>query len=398
MKIAVLTSGILPTPAVKGGAVENLIDFYLEYNEQHRLHDITVYSVSDLLTARHPALQSTVNHYHYIEIWSVLSKIRKHVYKLLHGQEYYHYTIEYYLHQAMKDIAKQDYDLIIIENRPAYGLKLSHRTKAKLVYHLHNDFLNNETLHGRDICKTASRIITVSDFIASRVRTIDNVDGGEPASIVTVHNGIDLDSFSNATLSTISRSQLGLDDDDFVIVYSGRMNAEKGIAELVEALRLLRGQPKIKLLVVGGSFFGNSHQDNTFTIRLKTVARPLSERIVFTGFIPYSEVPAYLRLADLAVIPSQWEEPFGLTCVEAMAMGLPIIATRQGGIPETLHDDYAILLSADCDFVEQLAETIYALYRQPEKRQQMGQAALEASHHFSKQRYAEAFFKAISDL
>ena len=45
MKIAIITSGILPVPAVQGGAVENLTDYYLEYNEQHCLHDITVYSV-----------------------------------------------------------------------------------------------------------------------------------------------------------------------------------------------------------------------------------------------------------------------------------------------------------------------------------------------------------------
>ena len=45
MKIAILTSGILPVPAVLGGAVENLIDFYLEYNERHQLHDITIYII-----------------------------------------------------------------------------------------------------------------------------------------------------------------------------------------------------------------------------------------------------------------------------------------------------------------------------------------------------------------
>ena len=45
MRIAILTSGILPVPAVQGGAVENLVDFYLEYNDRHRLHDITVYSI-----------------------------------------------------------------------------------------------------------------------------------------------------------------------------------------------------------------------------------------------------------------------------------------------------------------------------------------------------------------
>ena len=52
MKIAILTSGILPVPAVLGGAVENLIDYYLEYNNQHQLHDITVYSVVSALPIR----------------------------------------------------------------------------------------------------------------------------------------------------------------------------------------------------------------------------------------------------------------------------------------------------------------------------------------------------------
>ena len=55
MKIAILTSGILPVPAVLGGAVENLIDFYLEYNNEHKLHDITVYSVSNKKVKKHPA-------------------------------------------------------------------------------------------------------------------------------------------------------------------------------------------------------------------------------------------------------------------------------------------------------------------------------------------------------
>ena len=63
MKIAVLTSGILPVPAVQGGAVENLVDFYLEYNELHQIHDITVYSVWHPDVKKHFALKSGVNHY-----------------------------------------------------------------------------------------------------------------------------------------------------------------------------------------------------------------------------------------------------------------------------------------------------------------------------------------------
>lgn len=58
MKIAILTSGILPVPAVQGGAVENLIDFYLDYNDKNKLHDITIYSVWHPDVERHPALKS----------------------------------------------------------------------------------------------------------------------------------------------------------------------------------------------------------------------------------------------------------------------------------------------------------------------------------------------------
>ena len=60
MKIAILTSGIQPIPAVQGGAVENLVDFYLEYNNQNKTHDITVYSVWHPEVKHHKALQSNV--------------------------------------------------------------------------------------------------------------------------------------------------------------------------------------------------------------------------------------------------------------------------------------------------------------------------------------------------
>lgn len=63
MRIAILTSGILPVPAVQGGAVENLIDFYLEYNDRHCLHDITIYSVYHPNVVKHPVHTSSVNHY-----------------------------------------------------------------------------------------------------------------------------------------------------------------------------------------------------------------------------------------------------------------------------------------------------------------------------------------------
>ena len=68
MKIAILTSGILPVPAVQGGAAENLIDFYLAYNEQHQLHDITVFSVYHPDVKKSSTQRSQANHYIYKEV------------------------------------------------------------------------------------------------------------------------------------------------------------------------------------------------------------------------------------------------------------------------------------------------------------------------------------------
>ena len=75
MKIAVLTSGILPVPSVEGGAVENLIDFYLDYNDKHHQHDITIYSIFNPLVKRYQALQSSANHYRYINSNTLFAKI-----------------------------------------------------------------------------------------------------------------------------------------------------------------------------------------------------------------------------------------------------------------------------------------------------------------------------------
>ncbi len=393
MKIAILTSGILPVPAIRGGAVENLVDFYLAYNEVHRQHDITVYSVGDRLTKGHHALQSEVNHYHYIEVNTFLSKIRKHIYKTFHGEGYYDYTIEYFLTQSLKDIRRKDYDLIIIENRAGYILKVASQTHAKTVLHLHNDFLHKDSREAKAIYDAFDRIITVSDYITSRVRTIRPNDG----KCVTVENGIDINAFSRLKAKPRTRKSLGLQSTDFVLVYSGRINREKGIAQLIQAMCQLTEYKDIKLLVMGSSFYGgpDAGQD-PFIHQLKESASPIRERVVFTGFIPYNDMPSYLQLADCSVIPSQWEEPFGLTCVEAMAMGLPIIAARSGGIPEILSSDNAILLQKGENFVDQLSAAILDLYRHREKCLRMGEASLKLSRNYSKQHYAESFMQALS--
>ena len=390
MKIAILTSGILPIPAVQGGAVENLTDFYLEYNNQHRLHDITIYSVWHPDVERHPALQSTVNHYVYIKVTGLWAKLKKKWYQHTHHEEYYHYTIEFYLQEAIKDISRRSYDIILIENRPAYALKLKEVSNAKLVYHLHNEKLDSKSEKALDIYNAATCIITVSDYIKSRVLTINHYD----EKTTTVYNGIDLHAFSSCNHS-INRNSIGLQEDDFVMVFSGRVTAEKGIMQLIEAMTLLQDLPRIKLLVIGSSFYGNDDNENSFAKALREKTAHLSDRIIFTGFIPYAQMPNYLQIADIAVIPSVWDDPFPTTVLEAQAMGLPIISTRRGGIPEQVTEESAILLDTDEYFVDNLATAIRDLYQHPEKRKALGQAGLLHSQYFNKERFAKDFFEAL---
>lgn len=148
-------------------------------------------------------------------------------------------------------------------------------------------------------------------------------------------------------------------------------------------------------MVIGSSFFGNATNESPFIKDLKDKAAPLKERIIFTGFIPYLQMPDYLQMADIAVIPSVWDDPFPTTVLEAQAMGLPIITTRRGGIPEEVTEENAILLKTDEHFIDNLTAAILDLYEHPEKRKQMGEASLSHSKYYNKQRYAEDFFKAM---
>ena len=184
----------------------------------------------------------------------------------------------------------------------------------------------------------------------------------------------------------------------FTLLFSGRLNAEKGILQLLDALNRLINKANIRLLVIGSSFYGNTNQEDDFIRVLKAKAKPLEKYIEFTGFVPYEQMPDYLKLADVAVIPSVWDDPFPTTVLEAQAMGLPIITTRRGGIPEEVSEENALLLTTDEYFVEHLAEAILDLYQHPEKRERMAAASRSRSHLFSKENYARNFFAALEDI
>lgn len=387
MKIAVLTSGILPIPAVQGGAVENLVEFYLEYNEKNLEHEITVYSVANKKTKESPLMKYKHAHFYFVNTNSIWYKIKKKIFSYYCKNKIYNNEIEYFLHSCLDDIRRQHYDYIIMENRPGYALKVFEITDAKLIAHQHNDYLNADMPHASEILDKCYRVLTVSDYINDRVSTIYKSD-----KIRTVHNGINLKAFTHQSNNIISRNQLGFSDDDFILVYSGRIIPVKGVDKLIEAMIMLRDHSRIKLMIIGNSFFGNEGNDNPYIAELKKKASLIKDRILFTGFVPYQSMPNYLRISDVAVIPSIWDDPFPTTVLEAQAMGLPIISTYKGGIPEEVSEKNAILLNVDNTFADNLSKAIKFLYDNPCSKNKMSEESKKRSRLYNKEIYSKQLF------
>lgn len=393
MKIAILTSGILPVPAVQGGAAENLIDFYLAYNEQHQLHDITVFSVYHPNVKKSSTQNSQANHYIYIKRYSKLARLKAKIYGMLHAKdnEYYHYQLEYFFEQAYKKLKKQDFDLIILENRPGYACKLRNRLDTPIISHIHTDLVNPELPRAKEVIKANNGFICVSEYIKNRILSV-----GLPTKATIVYNGLDDKKFSKSIIlesikSSISRHSIGFDDKDYVVIYTGRIVPKKGVKELVEAIQLLKDETDIKLLVVGGDNYADSVSSNPYLDELHEIGNKMKDRVFFTGFVPYEMLPSYLSLANVAVVPSCINEALGMSAIEATAMGLPVIATNDGGLPETLIGQKHIIVDKDRNLPQQIADAILLIKKNP--------SAFAGNYlptRFHKGIYSESFFNAIS--
>ncbi len=174
-----------------------------------------------------------------------------------------------------------------------------------------------------------------------------------------------------------ARRQIGLDTDDPVVVYVGRMLPRKDVRNLVRAVGLLAQftDLPLKLLLVGGD---TTEPDPVRTPEigvLQTLAAELgiTDRVIFTGKRQPDELHAYYSAGDVAVT-TPWYEPFGLTPLEAMACGRPVIGSAVGGITFTIQDGVTGYLVPPQD-PRALAERLHQVLTQPQLRAVMGHAA-----------------------
>jgi len=157
--------------------------------------------------------------------------------------------------------------------------------------------------------------------------------GLDPDRIDVVHNGVSLESypFGGARERAAARTLLGLPANGFVALYYGRLDREKGVDVLLDAWKRLGiGSGEGRLMLVGSPSMHLVDGEGE-------LARMREEEPPGCMWIPArGDVVTPLHAADVVVVPSTWNEPFGRVIVEAMSTGRPVIASRVGGIPEIL--------------------------------------------------------------
>jgi glycosyltransferase involved in cell wall biosynthesis len=157
------------------------------------------------------------------------------------------------------------------------------------------------------------------------------------------------------------------------LVTVGRLVERKGVETVVRALAEL---PDTELIVAGGPP-ADELGDHPHARRLRAVAREVgvSDRFILTGAMPAADIPVLLRSADIAVF-TPWYEPFGIAPVEAMACGVPVVASAVGGMIDTVVSDVTGVHVPARD-VDRLASVLGGLLRDPERCAHYGRAGAE---------------------
>ena len=395
--IVFIPCGVLPIPATKGGAVENLVQQLLDQNELYSEYEIIVYSPHEEKAQIYSEKYRNTT-FVFIQLDGLKHKIQTALYRLwgmfktkLSGYDFQNY----FLRQIIKDIRTRGHiDFIILENAPKYAIEL-HKNfpEAKIVQHYHN--LPEEKSISISINRCTDYYFCVSNFIKQKVMETFNTDD---AKAKLFYNCIDINRFYQAIGDEREkfRGQIGLEREDFVVIYTGRLQPYKGIKELLIGISHIQNS-RIKLLVVGGSFYSGAKK-NRFIKELENIAQQLGNRVVFTGFIPYDTIPDYYAIADIAVVPSLCEEAFALTALEAMAAGLPVIATKKGGLPEVVNEECAILLNISEHLSENIAKAIINLSTDECYCKKMSFAAYERAKFFALNNYWKGFNKLVYNL
>lgn len=175
------------------------------------------------------------------------------------------------------------------------------------------------------------------------------LEGFEEEKIKVIKPGIDLEKFKPSEKDAFLMNKLGISEKDKVVLFSGRLQWQKGVIVLLNAFKLLLSdrdinKDSLKLVIVGTGQLLNW---------LKRYAKflEIERNVIIVGGVDYDDMPKYHNLADVFVLPSvpdrRWQEQFGMVLIESMACGKPVITTLSGSIPEVVEDKALVVQPFD---------------------------------------------------
>ncbi len=263
-------------------------------------------------------------------------------------------------------------DIVHSHNWATYFYSTLAARLAGVPVHIHGE-------HGHDSQAPARRRLLIKRALAPAVTRFVAVSGDlgrelvqdwhlRPERVRLIANGVDLDRFHAEKASDALRDSLGIPPGEKVVVSVGGLRRIKDYPTLLGAFSLLRARlGEGRLVIVGHSYYREIREE------LDQLAETLGirDQVIFTGV--RQDVPALLRLCDVYVNSSLFEG-MSNTILEAMAMGIPVVATRVGGNPELVTDGVTGYLVPPGD-PGALARRVEALLRDPALRAAMGEAA-----------------------
>jgi spore coat protein SA len=235
-----------------------------------------------------------------------------------------------YISSVLNYIKGKHFDMIQVDNRPYYMAKVKKAMpRIPISLFLHSLTFVPQT-KGIAACLEKANVIVANS--SSLKDNLIRMFPKQKEKIRIVYLGVDGTRFKPATISEKNRMKNKYKlQDAFTILFSGRIIPRKGVSELIKATHLVRSYlPQTKLVIAGSG-------KPAYLKKLRSQANKWSVPVIFTGRIAHNEIHKIYWLADCFVCPSQRHEAFGLVNVEAMATGIPVVASDIGGIKEIIN-------------------------------------------------------------
>jgi glycosyltransferase involved in cell wall biosynthesis len=225
---------------------------------------------------------------------------------------------------------------VFFHNDPELAVSFARRHPGIDVRHLFHNLTEMPPRTVGVLRTVGVRMFAVSEYVARWIEESGDMPEGP---VIAVHNGVDCDAF-RPSAAGIARDRSG-----YTIGFLGRPGVEKAPDLLLEAVSAMSDLRGVRVLLAGLNHLTH-HVADAYQLRLDVIGSEIEARggeFRRVGRLPRSRVPDFLREIDVFVLPSRWEEPCALVLLEAMATGIPVVATRTGGTPEILRDAGVII-------------------------------------------------------